>query len=88
MQNQRREVFADSLAQVTDAAAAAGRPALDLYTIWSISVCVLEEGESATSPRALEHVGAGAMMAFHAYADDRSIRRVAAAADPRSARDL
>jgi len=34
---------------------------------------VLEEGEPANSPRALEHVGAGAMMPFHAYADDPAI---------------
>jgi hypothetical protein len=41
--------------------------------MWSISVCVLGEGESAVSPRALERIGAGAMMPFHAYADDPSI---------------
>src|SRR5579863_4068347 len=72
MQNSA-EVFSGSLARVREAAAGAGRTADDLYTMWSISVCVLEEGESAISPRALEHVGAGAMMPFHGYADDPSI---------------
>ncbi len=67
------EVFSGSLARVRAAAAAAGHTIEDLYTMWSISVCVLDEGESAVSPRALEHVGAGAMMPFHAYADDPSV---------------
>jgi alkanesulfonate monooxygenase SsuD/methylene tetrahydromethanopterin reductase-like flavin-dependent oxidoreductase (luciferase family) len=67
------EVFADSLAQVRAAADAADRSAPDFYTMWSISMCVLGEGESAVSPRALERIGAGAMMPFHAYADDPSI---------------
>jgi alkanesulfonate monooxygenase SsuD/methylene tetrahydromethanopterin reductase-like flavin-dependent oxidoreductase (luciferase family) len=66
-------VFADSLAQVRAAADAAGRRTPDLYTMWSISMCVLDEGESAVSPRALERIGAGAMMPFHGYADDPSI---------------
>jgi 5,10-methylenetetrahydromethanopterin reductase len=34
---------------------------------------VLAPGESAISERALERIGAGAMMPFHAYADDPSI---------------
>jgi 5,10-methylenetetrahydromethanopterin reductase len=67
------DVFADSLARVRAAADGAGRTVDDLYTMWSISVCVLEEGESAVSPRALEHVGPGAMMPFHAYADEPAI---------------
>jgi len=66
-------VFSDAFAQVKAAARAAGRSADDLYTMWSISICVLEEGESATSPRALAQIGAGAMMPFHAYADDPRI---------------
>jgi 5,10-methylenetetrahydromethanopterin reductase len=67
------EVFAGSLGAFQQSAGAAGRELTDPYTMWSISVCVLEEGESAISPRALEQVGAGAMMAFHSYADDPSI---------------
>jgi 5,10-methylenetetrahydromethanopterin reductase len=67
------EVFAASLARVQAAAQAAGRSMPDPYTMWSISVCVLEPGESAVSERALEQIGAGAMMPFHAYADDPSI---------------
>ena len=67
------EVFAGSLAAVRAAAEEAGRDADDLYTMWSICVCVLEEGESAVSERALEQAGPGAMMPFHAYADDPSI---------------
>lgn len=67
------QVFGDSLARIHAAAAAAGRSLSNLETIWSISVCVLEPGESAVSERALEQIGAGAMMPFHAYADDPSI---------------
>ena len=67
------EVFSNSLAQIHAAAAAAGRPVAELATMWSISVCVLQPGESAVSERALERIGAGAMMPFHAYADDPSI---------------
>jgi len=67
------EVFAGSLASVNAAAAAADRVIDDLYTMWSISVCVLEPGESPMSERALEHIGAGAMMPFHGYADDPTI---------------
>jgi alkanesulfonate monooxygenase SsuD/methylene tetrahydromethanopterin reductase-like flavin-dependent oxidoreductase (luciferase family) len=61
-------VFAQSLAAVRQSAADSGRDFDDAYTVWSIVTCVLEPGESAASPRALEHVGAGAMMAFHSYA--------------------
>lgn len=62
------EVFAGSLAAAGEAARAAGRPWDDVYTIWSTVHCVLEPGEPATSPRALERVGAAAMMAYHSYA--------------------
>jgi alkanesulfonate monooxygenase SsuD/methylene tetrahydromethanopterin reductase-like flavin-dependent oxidoreductase (luciferase family) len=62
------EVFAGSLAAAGQAAQAAGRPWADAYTMWSTVVCILEPGESATSPRALERVGAAAMMPFHSYA--------------------
>ena len=67
------EVFAGSLGAVEAAAQAAGRSLADAYKMWSISVCVLEPGESAMSERVLERVGAGAMMPFHGYADDPSI---------------
>jgi 5,10-methylenetetrahydromethanopterin reductase len=67
------EIFAGSLAQVQAAAEQAGRSLDGAYTIYSACVCVLEPGESAVSPRALEQVGMAAMMPFHAYADDPSI---------------
>jgi 5,10-methylenetetrahydromethanopterin reductase len=67
------EVFAGSFAAVRAAAEGAGRELVDPYTMWSICVCVLEEGESAVSERAIEYAGPGAMMPFHAYADDRRI---------------
>ena len=67
------DVFAGSLAQVQAAADRAGRSLESPYTIYSACVCVLEPGESAASPRALEQVGMAAMMPFHAYADDPSI---------------
>ena len=63
------DVFSGSYAAVRAAAEEAGRESFDPYTIWSICVCVLEEGESPASERALEQAGPGAMMAFHAYAD-------------------
>jgi 5,10-methylenetetrahydromethanopterin reductase len=66
------DVFADAYSRVRSAAEGAGRPLRDAYTLWSIGLCVLEPGEPATSPRALEQVGAHAMMAFHRYADDPS----------------
>jgi 5,10-methylenetetrahydromethanopterin reductase len=62
-------VFAASLAQVRAAAAAAGREFDPAATMWSNTLCVLREGESATSPRVLERVGAYAMMPFHSWAD-------------------
>jgi alkanesulfonate monooxygenase SsuD/methylene tetrahydromethanopterin reductase-like flavin-dependent oxidoreductase (luciferase family) len=62
------EVFAGALAAARQAAQAAGRAWDDVYTIWSIVHCILEPGEPATSPRALERVGAAAMMAYHSYA--------------------
>ena len=72
MQNSR-DVFAGSLAQRRGRRRIRGPFDGRAYTMWSISVCVLEPGESAVSERALEHVGAGAMMPFHAYADDPAI---------------
>jgi len=72
MSNSAR-VFAGSLEAAEAAAQAAGRSLADAYKMWSISVCVLEPGESAVSERALERVGAGAMMPFHAYAGDPTI---------------
>jgi alkanesulfonate monooxygenase SsuD/methylene tetrahydromethanopterin reductase-like flavin-dependent oxidoreductase (luciferase family) len=62
------EVFAAALATARGHAEAAGRSFDDAYTIWSTVICVLEPGESAVSPRALEQIGPGAMMAFHSYA--------------------
>jgi alkanesulfonate monooxygenase SsuD/methylene tetrahydromethanopterin reductase-like flavin-dependent oxidoreductase (luciferase family) len=62
------DVFAAQLAAAQAAAQAAGRTWDDVYTIWSTVPCILEPGESAASDRALERVGAAAMMAFHSYA--------------------
>lgn len=66
-------VFAESLAAVQEAARGAGREGFDPYTIWSTGICILEEGESAISPRALRQVGAYAMMPFHSYSDKPAI---------------
>jgi alkanesulfonate monooxygenase SsuD/methylene tetrahydromethanopterin reductase-like flavin-dependent oxidoreductase (luciferase family) len=62
-------VFAASLAQVRASAEAAGRSFDPAATMWSNTLCVLREGESAISPRVLERVGAYAMMPFHSWAD-------------------
>jgi 5,10-methylenetetrahydromethanopterin reductase len=62
-------VFAAGLAQVRAAAEAAGREFDPVATMWSNTLCVLREGESAISPRVLERVGAYAMMPFHSWAD-------------------
>lgn len=67
------EVYSAGLAQVRAAARAAGRSFDDAYKMYSAITCVLEPGESAVSPRALERVGMAAMMPFHAWADDPSI---------------
>jgi alkanesulfonate monooxygenase SsuD/methylene tetrahydromethanopterin reductase-like flavin-dependent oxidoreductase (luciferase family) len=67
------EVFAASLAAVRDAARAAGREGFEPYTMLSAVTCILDEGESAVSERALAQAGPGAMLAFHAWACDRSI---------------
>jgi alkanesulfonate monooxygenase SsuD/methylene tetrahydromethanopterin reductase-like flavin-dependent oxidoreductase (luciferase family) len=66
-------VFAASRTAVQDAATAAGRDVAGAYTMWSAAICVLEEGESAVSPRALEQAGPCAMMAFHSYSDNPAI---------------
>lgn len=63
------EVFAGSLAAIDSAAAEAGRDFAAAYTMFSAAICVLEEGESAVSPRALERAGPCAMLAFHSYSD-------------------
>ena len=62
------DVLRDDIAQATAAAEAVGRSFDDAYVTWSTAICILEPGESAISPRALDHVGAAAMMAFHTYA--------------------
>jgi alkanesulfonate monooxygenase SsuD/methylene tetrahydromethanopterin reductase-like flavin-dependent oxidoreductase (luciferase family) len=61
-------VCAAAIAAARSAAEDDGRGFDDAYVIWSSVICVLEPGESAVSPRVLEHVGAAAMMAFHSYA--------------------
>lgn len=67
------EVLGASLAAARAAAAAAGKGPDDFYTMCSLALCVLEEGESPMSPRALERVGPVAMLPFHAYADNPAI---------------
>jgi alkanesulfonate monooxygenase SsuD/methylene tetrahydromethanopterin reductase-like flavin-dependent oxidoreductase (luciferase family) len=67
------EVFGASLARVREAAEAAGRAFDPAATMWSNTLCVLREGESATSPRVLERVGAYAMMPFQSWADKPEI---------------
>ena len=62
------EVLAAAVASARAAADASGRSFDDAYVMWSTVVCVLEPGESAASPRVLERVGPGAMMAYHSYA--------------------
>jgi 5,10-methylenetetrahydromethanopterin reductase len=67
------DVLAATRQVVQAAAAEAGRPMDDPYIMCSAGFCVLEDGESPTSPRALEQIGAYAMMPFHAYADNPAI---------------
>jgi alkanesulfonate monooxygenase SsuD/methylene tetrahydromethanopterin reductase-like flavin-dependent oxidoreductase (luciferase family) len=67
------DIYAWSFAKVLEAATEAGRSMTDAYKMYSACVCVLEPGESAASPRALEQVGMAAMMPFHVYGDDPSI---------------
>ncbi len=62
------EVLRAAIAQASHVADQAGRSFADAYIMWSTVICILEPGESAISPRALDHIGAGAMMAFHSYA--------------------
>lgn len=62
------EVFAEVMAGVRAAGKEVGRDLDDFFTIWPPAICVLEEGESALSPRALKQVGPLPMLAFHLYA--------------------
>jgi 5,10-methylenetetrahydromethanopterin reductase len=62
------DVLRGAIAQASEAAANAGRSFAEAYVMWSTAICILEPGESAISPRALDHIGAAAMMAFHSYA--------------------
>jgi 5,10-methylenetetrahydromethanopterin reductase len=67
------DVLRSSRETVRAAAAEDGRSVEDPYVMCSAGFCVLEEGESPMSRRALEYIGAYAMMPFHAYADNRAI---------------
>ncbi|MGR6974910.1 LLM class flavin-dependent oxidoreductase [Streptomyces cynarae] len=67
------EILGMSLATVRAAAVDAGKDVDDFHTMCSLGMCVLEEGESPMSPRALERVGPVAMLPFHAYADNPAI---------------
>lgn len=62
------DVLKAGLETVSAHAKEAGRSFDDAYVMWSTAICVLEPGESAVSPRALDHIGAACMMAFHSYA--------------------
>jgi alkanesulfonate monooxygenase SsuD/methylene tetrahydromethanopterin reductase-like flavin-dependent oxidoreductase (luciferase family) len=62
------DVLRSALTEVSAVAEEAGRSFDDAYVMWSTAICVLEPGESAVSPRALDHIGAACMMAFHSYA--------------------
>ena len=62
------KVFTDQIATVRAAAKKAGRNLDDCYTMWPTAICVLEPGESAISPRALQQVGPLALRPFHIYA--------------------
>jgi alkanesulfonate monooxygenase SsuD/methylene tetrahydromethanopterin reductase-like flavin-dependent oxidoreductase (luciferase family) len=62
------DVLGAAIASASAAATEYGRSFEDAYVMWSTFICVLEPGESAASPRSLEHVGAAAMMAYHSYA--------------------
>ena len=61
-------VCAAAIAAARAAAEEDGHSFDGAYIVYSSVVCILEPGESAVSPRVLEHVGAAAMMAFHSYA--------------------
>ncbi|GAA3801506.1 LLM class flavin-dependent oxidoreductase [Streptomyces phyllanthi] len=67
------EVLGKSLAAGRKATAELGRDPDDFYTMCALGLCVLEQGESATSARVLERVGPFAMLPFHAYADNPAI---------------
>jgi alkanesulfonate monooxygenase SsuD/methylene tetrahydromethanopterin reductase-like flavin-dependent oxidoreductase (luciferase family) len=67
------DVMRSSFEAVKTAAADSGRGFGDFYTMCSAGFCVLEEGEAPTSGRALEYIGAYAMMPFHAYSDNPAI---------------
>ena len=61
------DVFVDEITALRAAAKGAGRNLDDCYTMWPVSICVLEPGESAISPRALKQAGPLAARAFHFY---------------------
>lgn len=64
------EVFKDALGQIRAGADAVGRTfGDDRSIVLSTGLCILQEGESAVSPRVLERVGPMAMLAFHSATD-------------------
>lgn len=69
------DVFTDSLRAIQSAAGQAGRPA-PTSCVLSTGICLLEPGEPADSPRALELVGPLAMLAFHSWADNPAIEHL------------
>ena len=71
----RARSFGDALADVRAVAAEHGRNFEDGYVMYSTQICILEPGESALSPRALQQIGPFAMTAFHAYTCTPEIRQ-------------
>lgn len=67
------EVYAGLINKVREGAAGAGRSFDGKYTMWATALCILEPGESLTSPRVLEQVGPYAIFNFHSYACNPSI---------------
>lgn len=68
------EAFVEVMAYVRSAAAQVGRDLDDdFFTMWPPTMCVLEEGESPLSPRALKQAGPLASVGFHLYAFDPDI---------------
>lgn len=70
------EVFEMSYAAIKSAAEASGRDFSNAHTSWTTAICVLEPGEPATSPRALQQVGPIGMFIFHTYACNPEVREM------------
>lgn len=78
------ESFARNLAVVEKGAAKTGRLLQDFPTVVLSTACVLQPGESVTSPRVIERVGPFAVVALHALWEQSAV----AAGLPASLTDL